>query len=377
MDLLALTADLVAIPSVSRDESALADRVESILRTGPALHVDRIGANVVARTELGHATRVVMAGHLDTVPANGNATPRLDGDTLWGLGSADMKGGLAVMLALATTLTRPAVDVTYVFYAGEEIAREHNGLLTIEAAAPDLLKADAAVLGEPTGALVEAGCQGVIKLDLEMGGVRAHTARPWMGVNAIHRLAPVLEQISAYQARQPVIDGCQYREAVQVVAVSGGVAGNVVPDRATVVINHRFAPDRDVESAGAWIGGWLASLVDSSRGDRLQVVEAQPAAAPSLGHPVLKDLLLATGAPPKPKLGWTDVAFFAERGIPAVNFGPGDPELAHTAGERLEREPLDRAYLDLYRLLSGTVRSPWAASFGSGRRRSRAGCRSL
>jgi succinyl-diaminopimelate desuccinylase len=356
VDLLALTADLVAIPSVSRDEFALANRVESILRTGSALHVDRIGANVVARTELGQATRVVMAGHLDTVPANGNATPRLDGDTLWGLGSADMKGGLAVMLALATTVTRPTFDVTYVFYAGEEIAREHNGLLTIEAAAPDLLRADAAVLGEPTGALVEAGCQGVIKLDLEMGGARAHTARPWMGVNAIHRLAPVLEQISAYQARQPVIDGCQFREAVQVVAVNGGVAGNVVPDRATVGINHRFAPDRDVESASAWICGWLGSLVDSSRGDRLQVVEAQPAAAPSLDHPVLKDLLLATGAPPKPKLGWTDVAFFAERGIPAVNFGPGDPELAHTAGEQLEREPLDRAYLDLYRLLSGTVR---------------------
>jgi succinyl-diaminopimelate desuccinylase len=352
VDLLALTADLVAIPSVSRDESTLADRVESTLRTQTALRVHRIGANVVARTDHGHRTRVVVAGHLDTVPANGNATPRLEGDTLWGLGSADMKGGLAVMLGLATGLTEPAVDVTYVFYAGEEIAREYNGLLTIEASDPDLLRGDAAVLGEPTDALVEAGCQGVIKLEVEVGGSRAHTARPWMGVNAIHRLAPILERISGYQARQPVIDGCRYREAVQAVAVNGGVAGNVVPDRATLVVNHRFAPDRDAGGAGAWLCDWLAPLTDPTWGDRLSVVEAQPAAAPALGHPVLKALLMATGEPPKPKLGWTDVAFFAERGIPAVNFGPGDPELAHTAGERLERESLERAYLTLHRLLS-------------------------
>jgi succinyl-diaminopimelate desuccinylase len=352
---LALTADLVAIPSVSLDESALADRVETILRTRPALGVDRIGANVVARTNLGRRTRVVVAGHLDTVPPNGNASPRVDGDTLWGLGSADMKGGLAVMLELAGRLTEPAVDVTYVFYAGEEIAREHNGLLTIEAAAPELLSGDVAVLGEPTNALVEAGCQGVIKLELEVGGTRAHTARPWMGVNAIHRLGPILEEIRTYQPREPVIDGCRYREAVQVVAVHGGVAGNVVPDQATLVINHRFAPDRDAGRAGAWLSGWLEPLVDPSRGDRLSVVEAQPAAAPSLGHPVLTALLAATEAPPRPKLGWTDVAFFAERGIPAVNFGPGDPELAHTGDERLEREPLDRAYLILYRLLSGAA----------------------
>lgn len=338
---------------MSHDEAALADRVESILRARPGLRVDRIGANVVARTNLGHRTRVVLAGHLDTVPVNGNAAPRFEGNTLWGLGSADMKGGLAVMLGLAMSLTEPAVDVTYVFYAGEEVAREHNGLLTIEASAPGLLAADAAVLGEPTGALVEAGCQGVVKLELEVGGARAHAARPWMGVNAIHRLAPILDRVSAYQARQPEIDGCRYREAVQVVAVSGGVASNVVPDRATLVINHRFAPDRDVESAGGWLCGWLAPCIDPTRGDRLTVLEAQPAAAPSLGHPVLKTLLFATGAPPKAKLGWTDVAFFAERGIPAVNFGPGDPELAHTAGERLEREPLDRTYRSLYQLLSG------------------------
>lgn len=352
MDLLALTAALVAVPSVSHDESALADRVESTLRTRSDLRIDRIGANVIGRTDLGRGTRVVLAGHLDTVPANDNATPRLDGDTLWGLGSADMKGGLAVMLELATGLPEPAVDVTYVFYAGEEVAREHNGLLTVAAVAPHLLDGDAAVLGEPTGAQVEAGCQGVLKLEVEVGGARAHAARPWMGTNAIHRLAPLLARIDGYRARRPVIDGCQYREALQVVAVAGGVAANIVPDRATVAVNHRFAPDRDAVAAEAWVREWLDPLLDPGLGDRITVTEAQPAAAPALGHPMLKALLLATGAEPKAKLGWTDVAFFAERGIPAVNFGPGESEVAHAAGERVERESLDRAHRTLHGLLS-------------------------
>jgi succinyl-diaminopimelate desuccinylase len=342
----------VAVPSVSHHESALADRVESILRSRSALRVVRIGDNVVGRTELGRHTRVVLAGHLDTVPANGNEVPRLVGDTLWGLGSADMKGGLAVMLELAAGVVEPAIDVSYVFYAGEEVARQHNGLLTIAAAAPDLLRGDAAVLGEPTASGVEAGCQGVLKLDVEVRGARAHAGRPWMGTNAIHRLAPLLGQISGYQSREPVIDGCRYREALQVVAVAGGVASNVVPDLATLTINHRFAPDRDVATAEAWVRAWLEPRLSPARGDRVQVVEAQPAAAPSLEHPVLKALLLSTDAAPKPKLGWTDVAFFAERGIPAVNFGPGDPEVAHTADERVQRADLERAYRILRDLLS-------------------------
>jgi succinyl-diaminopimelate desuccinylase len=295
---------------------------------------------------------VVLAGHLDTVPVNGNAIPRVDGDTLWGLGSADMKGGLAVMLELATGVPEPAMDVTYVFYAGEEVAREHNGLLAIAAAAPDLLAGDAAILGEPTGVRIEAGCQGVLKAEVTIGGARAHSARPWTGANAIHRLAPVLARVSAYESRQPVIDGCQYREALQAVAVSGGVADNVVPDRATVLLNHRFAPDRDAAGAETALRTMLEPLLDPALGDGLSVVEAQPGASPSLTHPVLAALLKATGHPPRAKLGWTDVAFFAERGIPAVNFGPGDPELAHTAGERLERKDLDRAYAILRHLLA-------------------------
>jgi succinyl-diaminopimelate desuccinylase len=342
----------VAIPSVSHDEAALADRVAAALGGRPHLEVRRIGANVVARTDLGRGARVILAGHLDTVPANGNAAARLEGDTLWGLGSADMKGGLAVMLALAETLSTPALDVTYVFYTGEEVAREHNGLLAIAAAAPHLLECDAAILGEPTSALVEAGCQGVLKVEVTVGGARAHAARPWTGANAIHRMVPILDRVATYQPRLPVIDGCRYRETLQVMAVSAGVAANVVPDRAVLVLNHRFAPDRDPRAAEAMVRHLVEPLLDPTRGDNLRIIEGQAGAAPHMTHPVLKALLEATGSPPRAKLGWTDVAFFAARGIPAANFGPGDPELAHTADERLDRADVDRVYATLLQLLS-------------------------
>jgi succinyl-diaminopimelate desuccinylase len=345
---------LVSVPSVSREEAALADLVQDRLRGVPGLSVDRIGHNVVARTNLGRGSRLVLAGHLDTVPANGNADARIDGSTLWGLGSADMKGGLAVMLALAAQVEEPTVDVSYVFYACEEIAREHNGLLEIAAAAPHLLAGDAAVLGEPTGAVIEAGCQGVLRLEARMLGARAHTARPWMGVNAIHRVATLLERIAAFEARQPTIDGCQYREALQAVRIEGGVAANVVPDSVAVTINHRFAPDRDVAAAEAAMRQWLHPALDVGAGDSLELADSSPSAAPNLTHPLLTRLLSATGAPPRAKLGWTDVAFFAERGIPAVNFGPGDPELAHTAGERVQRDELDRAFRSLRSVIAGT-----------------------
>ncbi len=352
VDLLAATADLVAIPSVSRHEKELADRVESALRDHAHLEVRRVGDNVVARTRFDRDRRVVLAGHLDTVPENGNATPRLSGPTLWGLGSADMKGGLAVMLALAVHVVEPAVDVSYVFYVSEEVAREHNGLLALEVSDPDLLAGDVAVLGEPTGALIEAGCQGVLKLELAMGGARAHSARPWMGVNAVHRLAPVLGRLAAYEQRRPVIDGCEYRESLQAVGVNGGIAANVVPDRVTVLLNHRFAPDRDAAEAERSVRDLLEPLLDPAAGDRIDVVEVSPAAAPCLTDPLLARLATATGRPPRAKLGWTDVAFFAERGVPAVNFGPGDPELAHTADERVTEDELERAYAILSDLIT-------------------------
>jgi succinyl-diaminopimelate desuccinylase len=353
-DLLAATGALVAIPSVSHDEAVIADHVERRLRSAPWLEVHRVEHNVVARTTLGRARRLVIGGHLDTVPPNNNQTPRIDGDLLWGLGSADMKAGLAVMLELATTIPEPTVDVTYVFYACEEVARKHNGLSRLFELRPDLVVADAAILTEPTSAQVEAGCQGVLRLDVTVTGERAHSARPWLGVNAIHRLGPVLRLVAGYTGREPVIDGCAYREALQAVGVRGGVAGNVVPDSATVTLNHRFAPDRSADEAVAAVEALLAPALDPARGDHVEVLDRAPSAPPGLGDPLLARLVAAAGGQPKAKLGWTDVAFFSERGIPATNFGPGDPGVAHAAGERVHRSELETVHRVLAELLSST-----------------------
>jgi succinyl-diaminopimelate desuccinylase len=341
-DLLELTAELVDIPSVSQDEQAITDRIEQELRVVSWLMLDRMGDNLVARTDLGRDQRLVLAGHTDTVPVNGNDRARIDGDTLWGLGSADMKSGIALMLELARTVNEPAVDVTYVFYASEEIASQYNGLGHLFAARPDLLAGDVAILGEPTSAVIEAGCQGSMRLEVRLAGVRAHSARPWMGRNAIHRLGRLLAIVDEWQGREPVIDGCQYREAVQAVMVQGGVAGNVVPDEATVLLNHRFAPDRDEREAEAWLRSFLAPGLED--GDGAVVVDASPSARPGLDHPLLAALIERNQLEVRAKLGWTDVARFASRGIPAANFGPGDPLLAHTADERVSREQLDQAW---------------------------------
>ena len=248
-DLLAATAELVAIPSVSHDEGVIAATVEKALAPCPWLEVERVGDNVVARTDRGRPQRLVLAGHLDTVPPNDNAQARLEGDTLWGVGSSDMKGGLAVMLDLATTVAEPEVDVTWCFYACEEVGRAESGLLQLWNERPDLLAGDAAILGEPTCALVEAGCQGTLRVRITLKGVRAHTARPFTGRNAIHRLGALIDAVAAWGGREVVLDGCTYAEQLQAVAVEGGVAANVVPDRATLVLNHRYAPDRQAAEA--------------------------------------------------------------------------------------------------------------------------------
>lgn len=348
-DLLALTADLVDIPSESHAEGPMVDWLEHELSSLPWIVVERVGLNLVARTDLGRSTRVLLAGHTDTVPANGNATARIDGDTLWGLGSTDMKAGLAVMLELARTVSQPAVDVSYVFYAGEEVAAVHNGLGHLFRDRPDLLESDVALLGEPTDGVIEAGCQGTMRLEVTLKGQRAHPARPWMGRNAIHRLGRLLAAVEADPTREPEIDGCRFREALQALAVEGGVAGNVIPDRARVTINHRFAPDRSSQEAEAHVRAVLAPVLED--GDEVEVVDLASAAAPSLTHPVLASLITRNRLPVRAKLGWTDVARFAERGIPAANFGPGDATLAHTADERVEREPIERCFAALDDLL--------------------------
>ena len=338
VDLLALTEELCAIPSVSGSEAALAEMVERRVRaTAPKLWVDRIASNVVVRTDLGRDRRIVLGGHLDTVPANGNLEPRRDGDVLHGLGTADMKGGLAVLLALAADLATndPRHDVTLVFYEGEEVADEYNGLRHLFAQQPDLLHGDLAILLEPTGNWVEAGCQGTIHVRATFNGVRAHSARPWMGKNAIHRAVPLLERCAAFDAAVVEVDGLEYREALQVVRVEGGVANNVVPDRCQVVVNRRYAPSRPLDAA---VDEVRALCGDA---DEVEVVNASAAAPPNLSNPLVAELLGVYNLPVRPKLGWTDVARFSAYGIPACNLGPGDPELAHTAGEKVTRSDLE------------------------------------
>jgi succinyl-diaminopimelate desuccinylase len=329
-DAVTLLAQLVDIESVSRNEQRIADAVEAALRPLPHLSVSRHGNTVVARTDLGHAERVVVAGHLDTVPVNANLPARLEGDLLsgrmHGLGTCDMKGGIAVMLKLAATVPSPHRDVTLLFYEAEEIEAEFNGLHLLSLSHPELLLADFAILMEPSNAVVEAGCQGTLRVDVTARGERAHSARAWTGVNAIHRAGEILDRLNAYDARKPVIDGLEYHEGLNAVFISGGVAGNVLPDVCTVQVNHRFAPDRSEAEAAAYVTQLFA-------GFEVAVTDSAPGALPGLDRPAAREFVEAVGGAVNPKFGWTDVARFSALGVPAVNFGPGDPLLAHRQEE--------------------------------------------
>ncbi|MCY1679263.1 succinyl-diaminopimelate desuccinylase [[Kitasatospora] papulosa] len=327
-----LTARLVDFPSVSGQEKDLADAVEAALRTLPHLTVDRHGNNVVARTRLGRSERVVLAGHIDTVPIADNVPSRLDDDgVLWGCGTSDMKSGVAVQLRIAATVPEPNRDLTFVFYDNEEVAAQHNGLGHVAEAHPDWLEADFAVLLEPSDAQVEGGCQGTVRVNLRLEGERAHSARSWMGSNAIHAAAPVLARLAAYEPRRPVIDGLEYREGLNAVGIEGGVATNVIPDSCTVVVNYRYAPDRSPEEAEAHVRevfadcGVVGFTVDDHSG----------AAMPGLSHPAAKAFMEAVGGTAQPKFGWTDVSRFGALGVPAVNYGPGDALFAHKRDEHV------------------------------------------
>jgi succinyl-diaminopimelate desuccinylase len=327
-DPVALTAALVDVASVSGDEQRITDLVESALRKTP-LEVQRDGNVLVARSHLGRGQRVLLAGHLDTVPIADNVPSRREGDRLLGCGTSDMKSGDAVLLHLAATLKEPAYDVTYVLYDNEEVEAEKNGLNRIAATRRDWLDADLAILMEPTNGQVEAGCQGTLRVSVTVPGRRAHSARGWLGENAIHAAAPLLTTLVRYDAREVDIDGCVYREGLNAVSVSGGVAGNVIPDVCTVVVNFRFAPDRSEAAALEHVRQVLAPY-------DVVLVDSAPGALPGLTAPAAAHFLAAVGEKPVAKYGWTDVARFAALGIPAVNFGPGDPNLAHTREESVE-----------------------------------------
>jgi len=331
-----LTAALVDISSVSGDEAPLADAIERALRRLPHLQVGRHGNTLVARTELGDAghgrrERVLLAGHIDTVPHAANFPSQWDPERklLSGVGTSDMKSGVAVQLRLAAALAEPNRDVTYVFYECEEVDAARNGLYLLSRNAPETLHADFAVLLEPSGGAVEGGCQGTLRAAITASGARAHTARSWMGKNAIHEAAAILDILRNWTPRKPVVDGLEYHEGLNAVEISGGVAGNVVPDECVVTVNYRFAPDRSEEEAQAYIrdlfAGWPVDILDSAPGARPGLTSG-PAAA----------FVAAVGGAARAKLGWTDVARFAELGIPAVNYGPGISEIAHTPGEYVE-----------------------------------------
>ncbi|OBH17625.1 succinyl-diaminopimelate desuccinylase [Mycobacterium sp. E3247] len=348
-DPIELAAALVDIPSESRDEARLADEVEAALRAQTSgFEIVRNGNAVLARTRRQRPSRVLLAGHLDTVPAAGNLPSRREGGDLYGCGAADMKSGDAVFLHLAATVAEPVHDLTLVFYDCEEIDAAANGLGRIERELPDWLSADVAILGEPTGGYIEAGCQGTLRVVISAAGTRAHSARAWLGDNAIHKLGAVLDRLAAYSARSVDIDGCVYREGLSAVRIDGGVAGNVIPDAAGVTINFRFAPDRSVTAALQHVHEVFEGL-----DVRIEQTDAAAGAMPGLSQPAAKALVEAAGGQVRAKYGWTDVARFAALGIPAVNFGPGDPNLAHKRDESVPVANITAAVAMLRGYLAG------------------------
>ncbi|MGO4596582.1 succinyl-diaminopimelate desuccinylase [Terrabacter sp. 2RAF25] len=328
-DVTALTAAICDIESVSQHEEALADAIEAALRPLAHLEVTRDGNTVVARTSLGRDERVVLAGHIDTVPLTDvpNLPTRRVDDELWGRGTVDMKGGVAVMLRIAAEVTEPARDLTFLFYECEEIDGTFNGLARLADTSPDQLAGDFAVLLEPTNGAIEGGCKGTLRVEITTKGIAAHSARPWKGHNAIHDAGAVLARLSAYEAETITVDGLDYHEALQAVGITGGIAGNVIPDRCVVTVNYRYAPDKDTDAA-------LAHVRQVFDGFDVELTDAADGARPGLLLPAAKAFIDALGVPVSAKEGWTDVARFSGLGIPAVNYGPGDPNLAHMDDER-------------------------------------------
>ncbi|KQT72605.1 succinyl-diaminopimelate desuccinylase [Microbacterium sp. Leaf436] len=346
-----LTRAICDIASESGDETTLADAIEAAVSAYGHLEIIRDGDTVVARTQLGRDRRVVIAGHIDTVPINRNLPVEdreIDGEAfLWGRGTVDMKAGVAVQLKLAAELVAPPVDITWMWYDHEEVDSSLNGLGRLSRNRPDLFAGDFAILGEPSNGEVEGGCNGTLRALIRTDGVRAHSARSWIGENAIHKAAPILARLAEYRAREIEVEGLVYREGLNAVRISGGVAGNVIPDACEVEVNYRFAPSRDAEAAERVVR-------DVFTGFDIEIVDVAEGARPGLDAALAQDFVTAVGATPKPKYGWTDVARFSALGIPAVNYGPGDPHLAHHDEERVPLAQIDAVERGLRAWLSGS-----------------------
>ncbi len=329
-DVVELTRQICDIESVSGNETELADAIEAALRNYSHLEVLRDGDAVVAATNLGRASRVVIAGHIDTVPVANNLPVKFlqteQEQMLWGRGTVDMKAGVAVQLKLAATVAEPNTDVTWIFYDHEEVEASKNGLGRLAKNHPRLLEASFAVLCEPTSAQVEGGCNGTMRIEIRTHGVKAHSARPWMGKNAIHATAEILTILANHETDEVEVDGLVYRESLNAVLISGGIATNVIPDAAVITVNYRFAPSKSVQDAEAHLRNIFA-------GFDVSVTDAAAGARPGLDRPEAKAFVAATATTAKPKYGWTDVARFSDLGVPAVNYGPGDPSKAHADDE--------------------------------------------
>lgn len=352
-DVAELTAALMNIESVSGNEHAIADLVETALAGIPGLHVHRDGDSIVARTMLGRTERVILAGHLDTVPlptvpgSRGTVPASWDGDTIFGRGATDMKGGVAVQLAIAATLAEPNRDVTFIFYDHEEVEASKSGLGRLQRNNPELLVGDFAILLEPTNGTVEGGCNGTSRFRVRTRGIAAHSARAWMGENAIHAAAPILARLAEHEPATVNVDGLHYRESLNAVSIHGGIAGNVIPDFCEVEVNYRFAPDKSVEQAETYVRAVL-------EGFEVECTDGANGARPGLQHPAAASFVAAVGQIPKPKFGWTDVARFSALGIPAVNFGPGDALLAHSDNEHVPAQAIRDCLAALTRWLGAT-----------------------
>lgn len=343
-----MTRALIDIESVSGNERDIADCVEVTLNHisthGVALEVLRDHDAIVARTQLGKGQRVVIAGHLDTVPVENNLPSRVDGSVIYGRGACDMKAGVAMQLCVAARLTAPAYDVTWVFYDHEEVDASLNGLGRVARTHPEWLAGDFAILGEPSNAGIEGGCNGTMRAEVSASGVRAHSARAWMGVNAIDKMGAALNKLAQFTAPTVQVDGLDFRESLSAVGITGGVATNVIPDECVLTVNYRFAPSTTVEQARAFLEDFFA-------GYSVTITDAAPGARPGLNQAMAAQFVRAVGQAPKPKLGWTDVSRFSQLGVPAVNFGPGDPLYAHRADEHVPVADITVATDKLYAFL--------------------------